>query len=130
YSMLHLNTGVRTMESITHESNRRGTLVVEHELGKVYEDNNRFYAWPDDLRGYRWDTLLLATNFLGIKKAVGCADYDGKVKLGRKIESGPDGDIFKHVTTSTSSYMDYVDYYVWPKEGEAMFCLTLSEARE
>lgn len=115
---------------ITHESNRLGELVLEHELGKVYSYENRFYAWPNDNRGFRFNSLFLAAKHLGIKKPTGCEDYHGKVRLGRMIERGPNGEIYKAVMPATVSYMDHVDYYFWPKEGEAVYCLNFSEARK
>lgn len=114
---------------INHESNRRGFLLVMHELGLIYEDSGKFYAWPPDMkRGFSYKSLEEAAKHLGLKKPTGCSDYDGKVKLGRLVERGPDGDIYKHQVSRWAHV-----YYVWRKDeevSEAMFCVSLKDARE
>lgn len=117
------------------ESNRLGDVVFSHDNGEVRRHIREsgveyHYAWPlYERRGYRKNSFDEAMQFMKIRKPLGCADWEGTVKLGRCIERGPLGEVWKH-NVSVGTF-DMYDYYVWMADGtDTKYCHNLSEARE
>ncbi len=121
--------------------NRLGTLVHENEFyGQImhYEwpaggrqGPNRaaagYFVWRlradgESQAGEFFPTYEEAMNSLGFRKPTGCSDWEGNVRLGRMIERGTLGAIYKVSPT---------EYYVWPNDSSlACDCPNLTRARE
>ena len=128
---------VETPLPIDDESNRLGTLIVHVGGQKIYEYTRYngmlvFFGWHyDDRRGFMFDSLVDAANFLGLRKPTGCADYNGEVRLGKCIEKFTNGEIWKHTTVfSNQNSLDFTDYYVWWNNGICDSATSLAHARE
>jgi hypothetical protein len=122
---------VKEVLAITHESNRLGMVVLSRdELFSVREHLNFhgdivFYAWDEyNGRAFGFPTLNEAAKFVGFYKPTGCADYEGKVKLGKFVERGQHGEIWKDDVNFVNSV-----YYVWSDDHAASY-FSLAIARE
>lgn len=88
-----------------------------------------YYAWPDgDGRGYVCMTLNAARNRLGVQPRCGYSDIQNTTRLGRLVEKGPLGEIYKHVLINHTAV---AEYYVWlVDQTEAMVASSFAQARE
>lgn len=126
---------VAAIEPINLEGLKLGTLCETWSaFGDVYEEmrpgwtHARYWAWPlGDGRGYSTTSITAARTRLGVVPRIGFADLDNTQRLGKRIDKGEKGEVWKDLDDKGMPV-----YYIWLTglEAEAMVLQSLSNARQ